>query len=139
MPDSKGQHDTLASAKHLISTVLPSRNHTNEPEKEFSEIKREKSPVKEIKFSNENKEYPCNVDGFLNHISEYMLPATNKKDDHRGMVDKTKMICMVCTDKASGVHYGVLACEGCKVSKCPRCSNHMSCCYFCKDIIINIS
>lgn len=24
--------------------------------------------------------------------------------------------CLVCNDKASGLHYGVLACEGCKVS-----------------------
>ena len=24
--------------------------------------------------------------------------------------------CLVCNDKASGLHYGVLACEGCKVN-----------------------
>ena len=26
--------------------------------------------------------------------------------------------CKVCTDQATGVHYGIPTCEGCKVIKC---------------------
>ncbi|XP_011057104.1 PREDICTED: hormone receptor 4 isoform X2 [Acromyrmex echinatior] len=28
--------------------------------------------------------------------------------------DETPMICMICEDKATGLHYGIITCEGCK-------------------------
>lgn len=31
-------------------------------------------------------------------------------------MSNTRELCVVCNDKASGFHYGVMSCEGCKVS-----------------------
>ncbi|XP_014251568.1 hormone receptor 4-like isoform X2 [Cimex lectularius] len=35
-----------------------------------------------------------------------------KPDDHED--DEQPMICMICEDKATGLHYGIITCEGCK-------------------------
>ena len=36
---------------------------------------------------------------------------------HQNMMDSAAKICIVCHDRASGKHYGVYSCEGCKVTK----------------------
>ena len=40
---------------------------------------------------------------------------------HKVLLDKAQLgNCRICHDKASGIHYGVVTCEGCKVE-----------CFFC--------
>ena len=45
--------------------------------------------------------------------SAIQVTATGLEEDDSPPADAK---CLVCNDKASGLHYGVLACEGCKVA-----------------------
>ncbi|KAK2138435.1 hypothetical protein NP493_7719g00010 [Ridgeia piscesae] len=40
---------------------------------------------------------------------EEKLSKSDKADP-----DKQQLVCEICTDRASGLHYGIISCEGCK-------------------------
>ena len=45
-----------------------------------------------------------------------VVPAHNEANSRSAQVDddedETPMICMICEDKATGLHYGIITCEG---------------------------
>ncbi len=46
---------------------------------------------------------------------DQLAPVKSPKENKKGGVDsKEERICLVCGDRANGVHYNVLSCEGCK-------------------------
>ncbi|XP_049821028.1 hormone receptor 4 isoform X3 [Aethina tumida] len=42
------------------------------------------------------------------------LGETMTAEQHEGDDEEQPMICMICEDKATGLHYGIITCEGCK-------------------------
>ena len=40
--------------------------------------------------------------------------STSPKETKKGGSSKEDRLCLVCGDRANGVHYNVLSCEGCK-------------------------
>ncbi|XP_060525233.1 hormone receptor 4 isoform X2 [Cylas formicarius] len=41
-------------------------------------------------------------------------PANTGEQHEQGEEEEQPMICMICEDKATGLHYGIITCEGCK-------------------------
>uniref|UniRef100_A0AAR5P6W4 Hormone receptor 4 n=1 Tax=Dendroctonus ponderosae TaxID=77166 RepID=A0AAR5P6W4_DENPD len=41
-------------------------------------------------------------------------PSASNEHPEQGEEEEQPMICMICEDKATGLHYGIITCEGCK-------------------------
>ena len=52
-----------------------------------------------------------------NKLNDNLTEDSSKKTNSQNLDKNQFGLCKVCDDKASGVHYGVASCEGCKVKK----------------------
>lgn len=46
------------------------------------------------------------LNNLLSHICFFLLPCADDAADQR--------TCLICGDRATGLHYGIISCEGCK-------------------------
>ncbi|RZF33806.1 hypothetical protein LSTR_LSTR013694 [Laodelphax striatellus] len=59
---------------------------------------------------------PCWPPILRNGEQQHMKMVTHAQNHHpeENEEDEQPMICMICEDKATGLHYGIITCEGCK-------------------------
>ena len=73
-----------------------------------------KLKIKNMSTTNDNNNQDNNIKSQINTSSQAVTNrVANVPGKPRGATYDGN-VCMVCSDRASGFHYGVLACEGCK-------------------------
>ncbi|XP_042897151.1 hormone receptor 4 isoform X2 [Parasteatoda tepidariorum] len=97
---SNGDHKTLSPPRHL--TESQALNLTvNGSSKSDDEIQHPTGSSSALLLSvTQNAVSSASVVSSVNHVGD-------EEDDER-------MVCMICEDRATGLHYGIITCEGCK-------------------------
>ena len=73
------------------------------------------------------KSEPNHLNGFntTSHVEATVLKNKTGKNSEPQSTVPSKEYCRVCGDLASGVHFGVFSCEGCKVRFLPDSRNFL--------------
>lgn len=102
-----------ATAAQLISQFQSQNNHTSHHMNHFNQIE-----IKSQQSSPQNQSnlVPSNLVAFqaAAAAAAAAINVQQQQQQQFNQIPSPKAICAICGDKASGKHYGVHSCEGCK-------------------------
>lgn len=104
MPLTSGTFEEIPVEHYPATLCLPSYNQTSE--RDYS------SDLELITSKISSHALSCGSKGFKKDV---MSQRTQQQGSNpKSSVTGEERLCLVCADKASGVHYGVASCEACK-------------------------